>query len=74
MKVTTKEQVTIPARIREYLNITPHSEVDFHIDDGAVVLVKHSNNDSVRTKLTSLRGVLKDSYTTGQWMQATRGD
>lgn len=74
MKVTTKGQVTIPARIREYLDITPHSEVDFQIHDGTVMLVKHSNKEAVRKKFTALRGILKGTQTTNQWMQATRGD
>ena len=73
MKVTTKGQVTIPARIREYLDIAPHSEVDFRINDGAVVLVKHTVKDLKQSKFTTLRGILKGTCTTDQWMQATRG-
>jgi len=40
MKVTTKGQVTIPARIRDYLGIYPHTNVDFRIAGGRVILVK----------------------------------
>ena len=74
MKVTTKGQVTIPMRIRKFLKIAPHSEVDFYIDNGAVVLVKHSKKDSTNNKFDALRGILKDTYTTNEWMHATRGD
>ena len=40
MKVTTKGQVTIPARIRDYLGIVPHCDVDFLIREEQVVLTK----------------------------------
>ncbi len=73
MKVTTKGQVTIPARIREYLSITPHADVDFRISGGAVVLVKQENADEPGRKFASLRGVLKGTQTTKEWMRATRG-
>jgi AbrB family looped-hinge helix DNA binding protein len=72
MKVTTKGQVTIPARIREYLKIAPHSEVDFHISGGTVVLVKHEHADRHGGRFAALRGVLKGTRTTREWMQETR--
>ena len=74
MKVTTKGQVTIPARIREYLDIAPHSDVDFHINGGAVVLVKHKDADEHGGRFAALRGVLKGTRTTREWMRATRGN
>jgi len=74
MKVTTKGQVTIPARIREYLDIAPHSDVDFRISGSAVVLVKHEGGDDAGGRFGALRGVLKGTRTTEEWMQATRGN
>ena len=74
MKVTTKGQVTIPARIREYLNIAPKSDVDFRISGGSVLLVKHESTDKSGGRFTALRGVLKGTRTTSEWMRATRGD
>ena len=74
MKVTTKGQVTIPARIREYLDIAPHSEVDFRINGSAVVLVKHEDANDPGERFVALRGVLKGTRTTREWMRATRGD
>ena len=74
MKVTTKGQVTIPARIREYLDIAPHSHVDFRISRGAVVLVRHEDTKEPGRKFAELRGVLKGTRTTQEWMQATRGN
>lgn len=74
MKVTTKGQVTIPARIREYLHIPPHGNVDFRISRGAVVLVRHEDTDEPGRAFAELRGVLKGTRTTQTWMQATRGN
>ena len=73
MKVTSKGQVTIPARIREYLDIAPHANVDFRISGGAVVLVRHEDTGEPGSKFAALRGVLKGTRTTHEWMQATRG-
>ncbi|MDA0578076.1 MAG: AbrB/MazE/SpoVT family DNA-binding domain-containing protein [Verrucomicrobia bacterium] len=74
MKVTTKGQVTIPARIREYLDIAPHSNVAFLISGDAVVLVKDDTPGKRRGRFAALRGVLKGTRTTQAWMRATRGN
>lgn len=74
MKVTTKGQVTIPARIREFLDITPHADVDFRVSGGVVVMVKHEDTGERGRKFAALRGVLKGTRTTREWMQATRGN
>ncbi len=74
MKVTTKGQVTIPARIREYLGIAPHSDVDFRIAEGTVVLVKQKKHRGDRGRFAELRGILRGTRTTREWMRATRGD
>lgn len=74
MKVTTKGQVTIPARIREYLGIAPHSEVDFRIKGGIVMLVKEDAATEANGKFLALRGILKGQWTTQRWMRETRGD
>ena len=73
MKVTTKGQVTIPARIREYLGIAPHSEVDFRIKGGIVMLVKKDAATEANGKFLALRGILKGKWTTQRWMRETRG-
>ncbi len=72
MKVTTKGQVTIPSRIREYLGISPHTDVDFRIAGGTVVLVKHETSRNAGNRFSTLRGVLKGKLTTQQWMRETR--
>ncbi len=72
MKVTTKGQVTIPARIRDYLGIAPHAHVDFRIADGTVILLKQENPAGGRNRFGELRGVLKGTRTTRERMQETR--
>ena len=75
MKLTTKGQVTIPKKIREYLFLAAHDDVDFVIKDGEAVLVKAPDacsrfqfhvNDKMRGK-----GLTK--MTTDEIMRLTRG-
>ena len=76
MRVTTKGQVTIPAHIRGYLGIEPHSEVDFEIRNGEVVLKKADEevSKSNLARFARVRGILKGGPTTDEWLKATRGD
>ena len=74
MKVTTKGQVTIPARIREFLGIHPHTDVNFRIKGSTVILVKQSDQSCEKAKFEAMRGVLKDSMSTQEWMKNTRGN
>lgn len=74
MKVTAKGQVTIPARIRRYLGLRPHADVDFQVRKGQVVLVAAKQTAKTgRGKFASVRGILGGKLTTGQWMKVTRG-
>ncbi len=74
MKVTTKGQVTIPAYIRSHLGIGPHSNVDFDISNGQVVLHKVESAGDGVSRFARLRGYRKGKMTTEEWMRATRGD
>ena len=76
MKVTTKGQVTIPARVRGYLGIRPHCEVEFTIRGGEVVLSKTgaTTPEQAQKRFASMRGILGRDLSTDQWMAATRGD
>ena len=76
MKLTTKGQVTIPQKIREYLAIAPHDDIEFVIKDGEVVLTK--NPDS-RNRLqhhidAKMRGKGGIKMTTDEIMRLTRGE
>jgi len=75
MRVTTKGQVTIPTRIRGYLGIRPHCDVEFTVREGLVVLSRTEDTapEGLRKRFASMRGVLGRALTTDQWMRATRG-
>lgn len=71
MKVTSKGQVTIPLEIREKLQITPSSEVEFIEEKGRVYLRKKSGRQ-INQKLRSLVGVSNVGMTTEQILALTR--
>jgi len=73
MRVTTKGQVTIPQDIREKMEITPSTEVDFVEKNGKVYLIKLEEGKSVYRKFRKLRGVANVSMTTDEIMSLTRG-
>ncbi len=74
MRVTTKGQVTIPQHIRELLNITPATEVDFVQDEGKVYLVKKNQARPRNSVYAKLRGVATAQMSTDEIMTLTRGD
>jgi AbrB family looped-hinge helix DNA binding protein len=76
MRITTKGQVTIPAHIRSYLGVGPHSDVEFTIRDGQVILhaPEEPQASSRPSRFARLRGYRKGKLTTDEWMRATRGD
>ena len=54
--VTAKGQVTIPKSIRDFLGITPGSEVDFHrTADGSVMLTRADKRRPL-SRFAKLRG------------------
>lgn len=73
MRVTTKGQVTIPQHIRERLEITPHSEVDFVIEGDKVVLVK-TEDAPAKNAFDEVLGVATTGMSTDEIMALTRGD
>ena len=75
MKVTAKGQVTIPAHIREFLGIEPHSEVEFEIRENRVILHKVASKPESggSDRFAMMRGILEGKTTTDEWMEATRG-
>jgi antitoxin PrlF len=72
-KLTTKGQVTIPKRLRDYLGLTPGSDVDFDVaEDGRVYLRAHGKGP--QSRFARLRGSAKHGMTTDQLMALTRGE
>lgn len=75
MKITSKGQVTIPQAIREKAGLHPHTEVEFEMRGGRVVL-KPVSRGRVRghEAVGRLRGTLKQvRMSTDQIMALTRG-
>jgi len=74
MRVTTKGQVTIPQHIREKLNITPATEIDFVEEGNRVFLVKRKGKKAATRKFAKLRGLATVKMTTDQILALTRSD
>ena len=72
MRVTSKGQVTIPRAIRRRLGIEPGSEVDFHVDDETVRLVRRP--EGTGAALVAGMRTSKVLMSTDEIMALTRGD
>ena len=83
--LTSKGQVTIPKRIRDYLGLKPGSEVDFgYGGDGMIVLKAAAGLDGegradrerkrMEKALQEIRGTLDLGMSTDEFMRFVRGD
>ncbi|CAN5563107.1 AbrB/MazE/SpoVT family DNA-binding domain-containing protein [soil metagenome] len=73
MKITTKGQVTIPQHIREELGLLPHTEVEFEIQEGAVLLRKAEGSQRRgRALIEHMRGRADAGLSTDQIIALTR--
>jgi antitoxin PrlF len=74
MRITSKGQVTIPQRIREELGLLPHTEVEFELRTGGVLLRKaqggHPRGSAV---VAHLRGRGDVAMSTDEILALTRG-
>ena len=72
-KMTTKGQVTIPKRVRDYLGLEPGSSVDFELAaDGRVFLA--AARKASDSRFARLRGSARGGMTTDELMALTRGE
>ncbi|OGA37866.1 MAG: hypothetical protein A3G26_07600 [Betaproteobacteria bacterium RIFCSPLOWO2_12_FULL_65_110] len=76
--LTTKGQVTIPKRLRDYLGLSPGDKVRFeYTDDGAVRIVAPREAGQVKARKASpfsaLRGTRKTGMSTDEIMNLLRG-
>ncbi len=74
MKITTKGQVTIPQEIRERLGLLPHTEVDFEVRDGMVILKKASVGRRGRRIVEHMRSRGAVQMSTDEILSLTRGE
>lgn len=72
-KMTSKGQVTIPKRLRDYLGLKPGADIDFELSqDGRVFLKTH--REAPESRFARLRGSAKPGMTTDELMALTRGE
>jgi antitoxin PrlF len=72
-RMTSKGQVTIPKRVRDYLGLKPGSEIEFVVvGDGQVGLKTKTNAEKGR--FDDLVGTLDLGMTTDEFMRMLRGD
>lgn len=74
MKVTSKGQVTIPQSIRERTGITSGTEVEFTVEDDAVIIRKGNRAEQIDQWLNSVVGTSNTGLTTDEIMEMTRGE
>lgn len=77
MRITSKGQVTIPARIREQAGLLPDTEVDFEYDGTVVRIVRAKTpkrGGRGERLVARLRGRGEVSLTTDAIMALTRGE
>lgn len=76
-KITSKGQVTIPKKVREFLGVMPGAAVDFELKaDGSVVIVPATpakRKKARPSRFAALRGTATVKMTTRQIMALTRG-
>ena len=74
--LTSKGQVTIPKHIRDALNLTPGSSVDFDVNpDGDVVIHKVGARPSRKPdRFERVRGKADVEWRTDELMTLLRGD
>ena len=72
-RMTSKGQVTIPKRVRDYLGLKPGSEVRFECTDEGGVLVKTGEDGGSESRFAAVRGILRPGMTTEELMKLTRG-
>jgi AbrB family looped-hinge helix DNA binding protein len=74
MHITTDGQLTIPQRIREKLDLTPNTEVEFLEENGRFYVIKIPVLPRDSSPFRRLRGVATVKMSTDDIMALTRGD
>jgi antitoxin PrlF len=76
-KITSKGQVTIPKRIRDYLGLKPGSEVEFAFGRDSEVVLRTKRElpkEPIESRFDAIRGTLDLGMTTDEFMRFLRGD
>ncbi len=72
--VTSKGQVTIPKRIRDYLGIAPGSEVNFRRAEDGHIIVERADGTRPPSRFEKMLGSAGPGPTTDELMKLLRGD
>jgi AbrB family looped-hinge helix DNA binding protein len=75
LRITSRGQVTIPAKIRERTGLLPHTEVEFLLDGTSVRIVLSSNaedRERRRRLIDRLRGSATVRMSTDEIVALTR--
>ena len=72
--VTSKGQVTIPKRIRDYLGIEPGSEVNFRRAEDGHIVIERADGTRPPSRFEKLLGSAGPGPTTDELMKLLRGD
>jgi len=72
--VTSKGQVTIPKRIRDYLGIEPGSEVNFRRAEDGHIIIERADGTRPPSRFAKLVGSAGPGPTTDELMKLLRGD
>lgn len=72
--ITSKGQVTIPKRIRDYLGLAAGEKVEFELGADGRVIVRRASGDKPPSRFAKYRGSLKVDMTTDQMMKLLRSD
>ncbi|QBQ53258.1 AbrB/MazE/SpoVT family DNA-binding domain-containing protein [Nitrosococcus wardiae] len=74
--LTSKGQVTVPKKIRDYLGLHPGSAVDFSLGPNGEVIVRPAEDTAPthrKDRFGKLRGTLNTGRTTDELMRLLRG-
>ncbi len=73
--ITSKGQVTIPKKVREYLGVQPGSAVDFELSADGRVVVRGAATGTAKPKsrFAKVRGSATVKLSTDEIMAMTRG-
>lgn len=71
-RMTSKGQVTIPKRIRDYLGLRPGSEVEFIVSTGGQIVVNGRRKARI-SRFDALVGSAGPGMSTDELMALTRG-
>ncbi|MEB4591839.1 AbrB/MazE/SpoVT family DNA-binding domain-containing protein [Candidatus Thiothrix sp. Deng01] len=72
MQITERGQVTIPLKLREQFGFLPHTEVEFSVQNGQLVLRKKT--EASRNRLSGIYGKKRFERSTDDLMKLLRDE